>query len=309
MSEGTSMGHRAITIAGGFLLALSMAATAGADTVLYARGTSGAVPPVESLLAGAYLGDEVVAVDYPASAGPFSGLGDPTFGQSVEIGAAAIDTQARAVSGPLVVVGYSLGAMAVQHAATALNDDPSIPSGTTFVEVANPNLGLFAGHYGRYLPGFDYVPRLNSETRFNMVVVTHEYDAWADPVIPSGNLLAGVNAVMAMAYFHPVAHYTDLSAVPPQNITRSVNSQGGTTTTYLVPAVHLPLTLPLRHAGVPDEVVDRVDAVLRPVIDSGYARHRPPAIGKADAGTPRTAAARVASADRAAAGASRRARS
>ena len=79
---------------------------------------------------------------------------------------------------------------------------------------------------------------------------------------------------MAMAYVHPVAHFSDLSGVPPQNITSTVNSQGGTYGLYLVPAKQLPLTMPLRQAGVPDEVVDELDANLRPAIDAAYARNR-----------------------------------
>lgn len=277
-----------LALVAGFLVAAAAAITphAGADTVVYVRGTLGEIPDGDTLLAGAYLGDEIVALDYPAAAGPFSALSDPTFGQSVDIGAANIGALVRSAMAdpagpsPVVIAGFSQGALVVQHAAAALNDDPSIPSETTFIEIANPNAGIFTGSYGHYVPGFDYVPRPLAETRFNVVVVTNEYDAWADPMVPSGNLLAGLNAVMAMAYLHPDAFSSDLSAVPPENITTTVNSQGGTTTTYLVPAQQLPLTMPLRQIGVPGEAVDDLDSALRPIVDAGYARHRPPAAAK-----------------------------
>lgn len=65
--------------------------------------------------------------------------------------------------------------------------------------------------------------------------------------------------------------------VPPQNIRTTVNSRGGKTTTYLIPEQHLPLVLPFRYLGVPEETLNQLDLVLKPLVDSGYSRNDDPA--------------------------------
>ncbi len=74
---------------------------------------------------------------------------------------------------------------------------------------------------------------------------------------------------------HGAVAFSDISDVPSENMTTTTNSRGGTTTTYLVPTPQLPLTQPLRTV-LPDQTVDRVDEVLRPVVDAGYSRHDDP---------------------------------
>lgn len=250
--------------------------SAHAETVVFVTGTGKSAYSPESLLAGAYSGDPQLVVDYPASFGPFSSAQDPTFGTSVAIGAANVESLVSSLSGPVVVVGFSQGALVAQQAAADLNDEPSVASDTTFILVANPTLGAFSSSYGSYVPLFDYVPQPIADTRFNTIAVVNEYDAWADPISQPDNALAVLNSIMAMAFVHPVAHFSDLSSVPQENITSTVNDQGGTLSFYLVPAKQLPLTMPLRQAGVPDEVVNEIDATLRPTIDAAYARNRPP---------------------------------
>lgn len=48
------------------------------------------------------------------------------------------------------------------------------------------------------------------------------------------------------------------------------------TVVALHPSKHLPLTLPLRYLGVPDEMIDPVDEVLQPMADAGYSRNDNP---------------------------------
>lgn len=261
-------------------LACSPVPFASSATVLWAGPTGGSVGQLipdglfgtpATFLGGAFRDDEVTVIDYPASLWPATGILDPTIGMSVEIGTATIVAQARSTPGPLVLAGVSQGGVVVQHAAALLNDDPSIPSDTTFIIIANPNLGMVKGLYGAYLPILNYTPRPLAETRFNTIVVINQYDGWADPIVhPSA--LAFLNAVMAMVYLHPFAQNTDLSAVPAENVTTTTNSQGGTTTTYYVPAEQLPLTMPLRRLGVRAEFVDRLDGKLRTIIDAAYSR-------------------------------------
>ena len=51
-----------------------------------------------------------------------------------------------------------------------------------------------------------------------------------------------------------------------------MNSKNATVTTYLVPTEELPLTLPLRFIA-PPAVVDRIDDIVRPIVDAGYSRN------------------------------------
>ncbi|CAN1485002.1 PE-PPE, C-terminal [Mycobacteriaceae bacterium] len=259
--------------------ALTAAPAAQSDTLLFAdgaKGTLGRLLPddlfgeAESFLGGAYKDDTLSVLDYPASLWPVTGLLDPTLGASIRIGTANLAALARSTSGPIFVSGVSEGSIVVQQTQEVLNADPMIPSDTTFIMIANPNLGIARGLYGIHIPILNYTPRPLPETRFNTVVVINQYDGFADPILRPWNLLTVVNAVMAVVYVHPFAQNSDLSTVPLENITITTNSQGGTTTTYFVPTPQLPLTMPLRHLRVPDRIVDTIDDALRPIIDAGY---------------------------------------
>jgi hypothetical protein len=224
----------------------------------------------ESFLGGAYEDDELSVLDYPGSLWPVTGLLDPTLGASIRIGTANLAALARSTPGPILVSGISQGSLVVQQTQEILNADPTIPADTTFIMIANPNLGVARGLYGIYIPILNYTPRPLPETRFDTVVVTNQYDGFADPISRPWNLLTVANAIMALVYVHPFAQNSDLTTVPLENITITTNSQGGTTTTYFVPTPQLPLTMPLRHLRVPDRIVDTIDDALRPIIDAGY---------------------------------------
>ena len=95
-------------------------------------------------------------------------------------------------------------------------------------------------------------------------VIIQQYDGWADwPTLWPVNPLADANAVAGMVFAHP----------------NTPSTTHGTTqigpSTYLAPTAQLPITQPLRLAGVPDSTVDQLDSVLRPVIDSAYIRTAP----------------------------------
>lgn len=258
---------------------LSGAGAAEANTLLWLGGTGGTIahqlPPdlfgkPEDFLAGAYQSDTFTVVDYPASIWPLTGLRDPTMGRSIAVGVAELEAAVRATDGPITVAGTSQGAMVVQQAEAELDDDPAVGSDTTFIIVGDPNLGLFRDCYGRRVPVLDYVPTPLVETRFNTVVVTSQYDGYAQHITRPWNLLTDLNALMGIIHVHPRTQLADLSAVPTSDITVSTNTQGGTTTTYFVRTEQLPLTRPLRTLGVSDRTVDAIDKVLRPIIDAGY---------------------------------------
>ena len=261
-------------------IAFGLAPYACSATVLFAGGTGGSLGKLfpdnlfgtrDSFLGGAYKNDPFVVLDYPNSLWPVTGPFDLTLGKSVEIGTTNLVALAKATPGPLVLSGTSQGAMVLQQAEAVLNADPAIPSDTTFIIIADPNLGLARSLYGVHVPILNYIPRPLPDTRFHTVVVINQYDGWADPITRPWNLLTVANGLMGLVYVHPYAQNSDLSTVLEQDITTTTNGQGGTVTTYFVRTEQLPLTVPLRQLRVPAAIVDRIDYALRPIIDAGYA--------------------------------------
>lgn len=261
--------------------AFGVAASANATSLLWVGGTSGSLGRLvpagtfgsfDNLLGGAYKDARTTTIDYPGSLWPITGLLDPTLGSSVRTGTTRLDKAASNTRGPLplVVIGTSQGAMAVQQAEADLNDDPRVPSDTTFILIADPNLGVGRSLYGVHIPVLNYTPAALPETRFNTIVVINQYDGFADPITRPWNLLTDLNALMGIVYVHPYAQNTDLSLVPAEDITVTINTQHGTTTLYHAPTEQLPLTMPLRQLGVSDKIVDGIDSGLRPIIDRGY---------------------------------------
>ncbi|MCH9734031.1 MAG: alpha/beta fold hydrolase [Actinomycetia bacterium] len=199
---------------------------------------------------------------------------------AVADGVAATAEAVNATEGPVVVIGESLGSVVASQLAERLAEGPDSPSPDQirFVLMATPEVGV-----GRFFPEGTYIPFLNAivsrvpETVYDTIVVVGEYDGWADPPDRPWNLIASANALLGTNTVHgPPMFVADPATVPPENITVATNAAGGTVTTYLVPTRHLPLTQPLRGIGVPDSLVDRVDEVLRPIIDSAYLRHDEP---------------------------------
>ena len=147
------------------------------------------------------------------------------------------------------------------------------------VAVSDPSrehsfLALFPS--GTYIPILDYTVQKPVESQYDTTVVVAEYDFISDfPDRPS-NLLTLANAVIAGALVHTPAAWISPTDVTPENITTTTNSRDGTTTTYFIPTKQLPLTEPLRMLGVPNDVTDQIDQVLRPMVDEGYSRNDDP---------------------------------
>lgn len=234
-------------------------------------------------------------IDYPAGA-PFSWM--PSFflppgpRDNVTIGEAANQattslnkaiwsgTDERAVA-----VGLSQGTLALDQEQVRLANDPHAPSPDKleFTTIGDPTSShgfgqsFLAGIFkpGDYIPLIDYTmpKKVDSQYDSNRIVAT--YDGLADFPDRPDNVLAVLNATMASTIVHTSAAFTGPGDVPPQNIKTEVNSKGATNTTYLIPVNHLPLTLPLRYLGFTG--VDALDAILQPIVDSGYSRYDNPA--------------------------------
>lgn len=183
--------------------------------------------------------------------------------------------------GKVVIIGESMGSMVAARVAKELAAQPQ-PRSTDDVRVvliAPPEAGV-AEYFkeGTFIPILNYRVKRVATSPYPTTIVIGEYDGFADPPDRPWNVLATANALLGIVYVHgaPIAA-TDPDDVPPANVTTIPgNKDHGPITTMLVPTKNLPLTQFFRDLGVPDELVDKFDAVLRPVIDSAYARHDQP---------------------------------
>jgi hypothetical protein len=122
------------------------------------------------------------------------------------------------------------------------------------------------------------VPIEPVSSQYTTIDVSYQYDLTSRVPDDPFNLLAGANALASVFYNHLGGYKTlvdfstqdgysdtDLSRIPAADITTV-----GTTTYYTVPQPDLPLLQPLRDLGVPAPLVNRLNARLKPVVDSAY---------------------------------------
>jgi hypothetical protein len=232
-------------------------------------------------------------IDYPAGA-PFSWVptalmpgprDNVTIGEAANQASNSLDRTIRRGTEPAVALGSSMGALAADKEQARLADDPAAPPPdrlefTTFGDPAGANgygksfLLSFFGP-GSHIPFVDYTMPQQSESQYNTNRIFAAYDGLADfPDRP--NLWAVLNCAAGAAIGHTPAAFVRPDQVPPQNVRTTVNSRGATTTTYMIPVNHLPLTLPLRYLGMPDAEVDAMDAWLQPQIDAAYSHNDNP---------------------------------
>lgn len=215
-------------------------------------------------------------ISYPA-ANPTSLSGNNMpVGKSVAIGADNLDAAIKRNNGPMTVVGLSQGAEVMTEEQLRLAHDPDAPppDQITFVKVSDPAIvlrRLFKP--GTHLPIFNYTVPPPVESQYNTVNVVAQYDFVGDPPDHWWNLLAVLNSGVGVQ--HSMVAFSDPASVPPENITTTVNSLGGTTTTYRVPEAELPLTHMLRGAGVPAPIVDALNPEMQRIVDAGYNRNNP----------------------------------
>ena len=126
---------------------------------------------------------------------------------------------------------------------------------------------------GLYIPILDW--SFNgpepTDTQFDTVVITRQYDFIADfPLYPL-NLISLMNAVLGFFYVHLNAFDVSL---PPDPTKTSPAYQGhyGDTDYYFFETEDLPLFGPLRTLGVPESLIDVVEPFFREIVELGYDR-------------------------------------
>ena len=139
-----------------------------------------------------------------------------------------------------------------------------------------PTAALFARFSGLYIPILDWSFNgpAPTDTQFDTVEITRQYDGIADfPLYPL-NVIADLNAVLGIAYVH-------LYAVRRQPGCRSdevpaYQGTHGDTDYYFFETQDLPLFGPLRTLGVPEPLIDVVEPFFKVIVDLGYDRSIPP---------------------------------
>ncbi|MGB3170321.1 MAG: PE-PPE domain-containing protein [Rhodococcus sp. (in: high G+C Gram-positive bacteria)] len=229
------------------------------------------------LLGGDLQGQERVSVNWPAEAGPYTGSGDLTLGQSINVGITNLDTQIAAALGRLsaageqvTVVGLSAGSLVVNEVLRLMAADPDAPDASQikFIVVADSSRQELIKD-SKYNPRYDYTYQPAPETAYDISVVTGEYDGMADFPDRWWNFTAVLNAIAGGIFVHIPVMFADLDSVPAENITVDVNSLDGTTTHYLVPTAKLPLVRLLPFLA-------SQEAELKAKIDKAYIRNDAP---------------------------------
>ena len=219
--------------------------------------------------------------------GSFPGLGidGPSIGESVDIGENNLEGAIRK-GGQGTAIGLSEGAMVLDALKARLANDPSAPppdqlSFATFGDpLAHDPFGasfltqMFP--VGSVVPSLDYRVPPPVESQYDTYQFVSAYDSIADWPDRPDNWMSLANAIVGLATGHTAVAFTNPSNVPPQNIRTTVNSKGAKTTTYLIPEQHLPLVLPFKYLGVPEDTLNKLDGVLKPAVDAGYSRNDDP---------------------------------
>ncbi|MEV0670176.1 PE-PPE domain-containing protein [Mycobacterium sp. NPDC050441] len=271
------------------------AGTASAETALIFGGARGPGIPWDQITnkvgRGYYPNANRRIVEYPAGMvygrlpdklWPGNDISTDSVGDSVDIGARNLKTALQNSPGQTVVVGNSEGALVLSEALARLSQDPGARAaeGVSFTLFGPPQSVTPFSHSvlssltpGTYVPLIDYTVRGPVESQYDTTLVVGEYDFIADFPDRPDNFLALANSLVALEYLHTETSYSSRDEIPPQNVFVTVNSRGATQTMLFLPTRLLPLTRPLRDLGVPNELVDQLDGVVRPMVDAGYSRN------------------------------------
>ncbi len=130
---------------------------------------------------------------------------------------------------------------------------------------------------GLYIPILDlsFNGPAPTDTQFDTVVITRQYDGFADfPLYPL-NLISLVNAVLGFVYVHMYAVRRQ-PGLPIRRQSPAYQGKHGDTSYYFFETQDLPLFGPLRTLGVPEPVIDVVEPFFRVIVELGYDRSIPP---------------------------------
>jgi diacyltrehalose acyltransferase len=218
---------------------------------------------------------------------PGIGLDGPSVGQSVDVGVDNLDAAIRTTGRPGTAIGLSEGGFVVdgEQARLATAPDAPPPNMLNFATFGDP-----IGHHafgqsflsatfpvGSVVPALDYRMPPPYESQYDTNRFVAAYDSIADFPDRPDNMFAFANTLLGLATGHTAVAFTNASMAPPQNIRTTINSRGAKDTTIMVPEKHLPLVMPLKYIGIPEDTLNKLDAILIPRVNAGYVRNDDPA--------------------------------
>jgi hypothetical protein len=209
------------------------------------------------------------AVNTPEQFMPVSGV--MPFDQSVGQGVTNLDQAmaAQPAGESLVVFGYSQSARiaSIQKGNLAAAGS-TLPA--SFVLIGNPNRpngGVLERFEGLNIPilGVTFDGATPTNTNFQTVDVTRQYDGYSDFPNNPLNPFATANAIAGIQYEHGDYQSVGLGDALYQG-------SYGDTDYYMIPSQRLPLLMPLQDAGVPSPIITILDAPTRVLVEAGYDR-------------------------------------
>jgi hypothetical protein len=216
---------------------------------------------------------------------PGLGIDGPSIGESVDVGSPNVLTAIRE-GGSGTAIGLSEGAMVLNDVKGRLAYDPAAPppDQLSFATYGDPvSRNPFGESFltqnfpvGSVVPSLDYRIPPPVESQYDTYQFVSAYDSIADWPDRPDNWMSVANAIVGLATGHTAVAFTKPENVPAQNIRTTVNSRGAKTTTYMIPEQHLPLVLPFKYLGVPEDTLNELDGVLKPMVDVGYSRNDNP---------------------------------
>lgn len=266
-----SAGVTVVSLLAAFLMMVTTALPAWAGTTLVVGGIGQPTllkSTMNLLLNRKWEDDTLEDVYWPAQAKPFT-PGTYTMGQSIAIGVTNLYNAIMTSEVPITVVGLSGGSLVVDETMRKLltlgDDEAPAKKDLTFYIIADSSRQQFINKT-QYSSRLDYTYQPAPQTKYDVVVVTGEYDGFADFPDRWWNFTAVLNAYAGIITEHIPTALADLDAVPDDYITYTENALGGKTTHYLVPAKTLPLVklFPSLKAR---------EAALKVQIDAAYKRN------------------------------------
>lgn len=272
-------GGAVVSLLAASVLSFSTAiAPASAGTALIVGGVGQPTLPdwvMSNLLGGEFADDVREDVYWPAEAKPFT-TGSHTLGQSVAVGTNNLYDAILNSAEPITVVGMSGGSLVVDETLRRFLENPGQApdrNDVTFVIIADSSRQQFINKT-KYSSRLDYTYQPAPETIYDVIVVTGEYDGFADFPDRWWNFTAVLNAYAGVLTEHIPTAFADLESVPLKNVTVTFNDVGGKTTHYLVPAASLPLVKLFPHLKSREEA-------LKAQIDKAYKRNDAPLASRA----------------------------
>lgn len=187
------------------------------------------------------------------------------FEAQVDTGAQMLDTAMHSTSGPMVVMGHSLGAVVACNWLANYGPTSTIePSDVSFVLLGNS-----VRKYGGFCNTIHWYPDsiMPDGTPYTVTDFVRQYDGWGDYPSNILNFEALMNAQSGMNVVHPNYTTVTLNDATNYSYTPYVGSKPGNIT-YV-----WSMTVPLPILGVtPSTLIDDLDADLRPGIEAGYSR-------------------------------------